>query len=100
MHCLYPHPQSDVFQLNVPKNELDIDRQPDPVTDIQSPIALHTASTTQQSPNAENVKEDTAPDTTIQNNIQPLPWIPIGLSLSPHQFHIILTIQDIKTPNN
>ena len=50
MHCLYPHPQSDVVQLNAPEYNLDIDGQPDPVTDIQLQ-------------NAKNVKEDTAPDT-------------------------------------
>ena len=63
MHCLYPHPQSDVVQLNAPEYDLDIDGQPDPVTDILSPVALHTASTTQQSLNAKNIKEDTVPDT-------------------------------------
>ena len=63
-HCLYPHPQSDVVQLNAAEYNLDIDRQPDPVTDIQSPIALGTASTIQQSLNAKNIKEDTTPDTT------------------------------------
>ena len=41
----------DVVQLNAPEYDLDIDGQPDPVTDIQSP-------------NAKNVKEDTVPDTT------------------------------------
>ena len=51
MHHLYPHPQSDVVQLNAPKYDPDIDRQPDPVTDIQSL-------------NAKNVEEDTMPDTT------------------------------------
>ena len=50
MHCLYPHPQSDVVQLNVPKCNLDIDAQPDPVID-------------QQSPNAKSIEEDTVPDT-------------------------------------
>ena len=64
MLCLYPHPQSDVVQLNAPEYNLDIDRQPDLVPDIQSSIALHTASTAQQSPNAEKFKKDTAPDTT------------------------------------
>ena len=38
------------MQLNAPKYNLDIDGQPDPVTDIQSP-------------NAENIQEDTAPNT-------------------------------------
>ena len=63
-HCLYPYPQSDVVQLNDPEYDLDIDREPDPVTDIQSPIALYAASTTQQSPNAKKIKEDTVPDAT------------------------------------
>ena len=38
-HSLYPHPQSNVVQLNAPEYDLDIDRQLDPVTDIQSPNA-------------------------------------------------------------
>ena len=63
MHCLYPHPESDVVQLNASEYDLDIDRQPDLVTDIQSHVALHKASMAQQSPNAKNIKEDTAPDT-------------------------------------
>ena len=39
------------MQLNAPEYDLDIDGQPDPVTDVQSP-------------NAKNIKEDTKPDTT------------------------------------
>ena len=39
------------MQLNAPEYDPDIDGQPDPVTDIQSP-------------DAENVKEDTTPNTT------------------------------------
>ena len=51
-HIIYiPDPQLDVVQLNAPKYDLDIDGQPDPVTDIQSL-------------NTESVKEDTVPDTT------------------------------------
>ena len=50
-HCLYPHPQLDVVQLNAPEYDPDIDRQPDPVTDVQSP-------------NAKSIKEDTAPNTS------------------------------------
>ena len=49
-HCLYPHPQSDVVQLNTPDYDPDIDRQPDPVIDLQSP-------------NAKSVKEDIMPNT-------------------------------------
>ena len=63
-HCLYPHPQLDVVQINAPKYDLDIDEHPDPVNDIQSHVALHKASTAQQSLNAENVKEDTTADKT------------------------------------
>ena len=62
MHCLYPHPQSDVVQLNAPEYDLDIDGQPDPVADTQSHVALCAASTAQQSPNTEDIKEDTKPD--------------------------------------
>ena len=62
MHCLYPHPQLDVVQLNGPEYDPDIDRQSDPAPDIQSSAALHTASTAQQSLNAKNIKEDTASD--------------------------------------
>ena len=51
IHCLYPHPQSDVIQLNTPDYDSDIDRQLDPVTDVQSP-------------NAETAKEDTPPPDT------------------------------------
>ena len=50
-HCLYPHPQSDAVQLNAPDYDLDIDRQPDPVIDLQSP-------------NAKSIKEDTMPNIT------------------------------------
>ena len=51
MHCLYPHPRSNVVQLNAPEYDLDIDGQPDPVIDLQSL-------------NAESVKEDTLPNTS------------------------------------
>ena len=36
IHCIYPHPQSDVIQLNTPDYDPDIDGDPDPVTDVQS----------------------------------------------------------------
>ena len=39
IHCIYPHPQSDVIQLNAPDYDPDIDGDPDPVTDIQPPNA-------------------------------------------------------------
>ena len=39
IHCIYPHPQSDVIQLNAPDYDLDIDREPAPTIDEQSPNA-------------------------------------------------------------
>ena len=39
IHCIYPHPQSDVIQLNAPDYNPDIDRDPDPVMDVQPPKA-------------------------------------------------------------
>ena len=50
IHCLYPHPQSDVIQLNAPDYDPDIDRGLDPATDIQ-PL------------NAQSDKEDTSMET-------------------------------------
>ena len=51
IHCLYPHPQSDIIQLNAPDYDPDIDRELDPATDIQPP-------------NAESTKEETSTDTS------------------------------------
>ena len=39
MHCLYPHPQSDIIQLSAPDYDPDIDGDLDPATDIQLPNA-------------------------------------------------------------
>ena len=63
MHCLYPHSQSDVVQINAPKYDSDIDGQTDLLQDIQQSTALHTASTADQSVHAKNIQEDTAPVT-------------------------------------
>ena len=35
IHCIYPHSQSNVIQLNAPDYDPDIDGEPDPVTDVQ-----------------------------------------------------------------
>ena len=35
IHCIYPHSQSDVIQLNAPDYDPDIDGEPDSVTDVQ-----------------------------------------------------------------
>ena len=87
IHCLYPHPQSDVVQLNAPEYDLDIDEQLDPVTDVQSL-------------NAETVKEDTPQIPPSQNTTLPFPQIPTGLNLSPQKFQQILTTQCTMMVNN
>ena len=46
IHCIYPHSQLDIIQLNAPDYDPDIDGEPDPVTDIQLS-------------NAESLREDT-----------------------------------------
>ena len=46
IHCIYPHSQSDIIQLNAPDYDPDIDREPDSVTDVQLL-------------NAESIREDT-----------------------------------------
>ena len=50
IHCLYPHPQSDVIQLNTPDYNPDIDGDLDPATYVQPP-------------NAQSDKEDTSMNT-------------------------------------
>ena len=45
-HCIYPHSQLDVILLNAPDYDPDIDREADPVTDVQLS-------------NAESISEDT-----------------------------------------
>ena len=50
IHCIYPHPQLDVIQLNAPDYDPDIDGDVEPATDIQSP-------------NAKPSKEDTSTGT-------------------------------------
>ena len=50
IHCIYPHPQLDVIQLNTPDYDPDIDGDPDPATDVQPP-------------NAKSDKEDTSTGT-------------------------------------
>ena len=62
MHCLYPHPKSDVVQINAPKYDSDIDGQTDLLPDIQLSTALCIASTAEESSNAENIQEDTVSD--------------------------------------
>ena len=60
IHCIYPHPQSDVIQLNAPDYGPDTDGDPDPVTDIQQS-------------NAKSGKEDTSTGTPSQKTTPPFP---------------------------
>ena len=62
-HCLYPHPQLDVVQINALEYDSDIDGQTDLLPDIQPSMASHTACPAETSSHAENIKEDTAPVT-------------------------------------
>ena len=62
-HCLYPHPQSDIVEINSLEYDSNIDGQTDLLSDIQPSVALHTACTEEVSSHAENIKEDTAPVT-------------------------------------
>ena len=62
IHCIYPHPQLDIIQLNTPDYDPDIDRDPDPVTDRQ-PL------------NAKSGKEDTSTGTPKPEDYTTIPPI-------------------------
>ena len=59
-HCLYPHPQSDVVQINALEYDSDIYRQTELLLDIQPSVSLHTAHIEEASSHAKNITEDTA----------------------------------------
>ena len=67
IHCLYPHPQSDVIQLNAPDYDPDIDGDLDPTTGVQPPNV--------QPPNAQSDKEDTPTDTPKPDGHTTIPSI-------------------------
>ena len=60
IHCIYPHPQSDVIQLNAPDYDPDIDGEPAPTID-------------EQSPNVESAKEDTPTATSKPGDCTAVP---------------------------
>ena len=60
-HCLYPHSQSDIVQLNAPEYDSDIDGQTELLPDIQPSVSSHTENTEEASSHAENTTEDPAP---------------------------------------
>ena len=62
-HCLYPHPQSDLVQINAPEYDSNIDGQTELLPDIQPSVSSHTAHTEKVSSHAKNIEEETAPAT-------------------------------------
>ena len=87
IHCIYPHPQSDVIQLNAPDYNPDIDGDPDPVTDIQPP-------------NAKSGTEDTSTGTPKSEDHNTIPLVTNRLSISPQMFHQISTATNTTMLNN
>ena len=68
-HCLYPHLQSDLVQLNAPEYDSNIDVQTDILPDIQPQVLSH----------AENTEEDPAPVTANSKEYSVLPQDSIRL---------------------
>ena len=62
IHCIYPHPQSEVIQLNAPNYDPDIDGDPYPVADVQLL-------------NAKSGKEDTSTGTPKPEDHTTIPLI-------------------------
>ena len=62
-HCLYPHSQTDLVQINAPEYNSDIDGQTDTLPDIQPQVLSH----------AKNTEEDSAPVTTNSEEYPVLP---------------------------
>ena len=88
IHCLYPHTQSDVIQLNTPDYDPDIDGDLDPATDVQPP-------------NAQSDKEDPFTDSPKpEDHTTVPPRLPIGLSISPQKFYQISTALNMTMSNN
>ena len=75
IHCIYPHPQLDVIQLNTPNYNPDIDGDPDPVTDVQ-PL------------NAKSSKEDTSTGTPKSEDHTTIPLITNRPEHQPSSFTI------------
>ena len=62
-HCLYPHPQSDVAQINAWEYDSDIDGQTELLLDIQPSLSSHIAHTEEASSHAEGIEEEIVPVT-------------------------------------
>ena len=84
IHCIYPHPQLNVIQLNAPGYDPDIDRDPDPVTDVQ-PL------------NAKSSKVDTSTGTPKSEDHITIPLI---TNRPEHQSSKVLPDIDSNEHNN
>ena len=62
-HCLYPHSQTDLVQINAPEYDSNIDGQTDTLADIQPQVLSH----------AENTEEESAPVTANSEECPALP---------------------------
>ena len=62
-HCLYPHSQTDLVQINAPEYDSNIDGQTDTLADIQPKVLSH----------AENTEEESAPVTANSEECPTLP---------------------------
>ena len=62
-HCLYPHSQTDLVQINAPEYDSKIDGQTDTLPDIQPQVPS----------SAENTEEDSAPVTVNSEEYPTLP---------------------------
>ena len=74
IHCIYPHPQLDVIQLNVPDYDPDIDGEPDSVSDVQPS-------------NAKSGKEDTSTGTSKSEDHTTIPPITNRSEHQPSDIH-------------
>ena len=73
IHCIYPHPQSDVIQVKAPDYNPDIEGDP----------------------------EDTSTGTPKSEDHTTIPHLPIGLGISPQKFHQVSTAMNTtKSKNN
>ena len=84
IHCLYPHPQSDVIQLNAPDYDPDIDGDLGSATDVQPP-------------NAQSDKEDTS---TATPKAEDHTTIPLITNRPEHQPSEVLPDIDSTEYNN
>ena len=82
IHCIYPHPQSDVIQLNAPDYDPDIDGDPDPVTEVQ-PLNAKTGTEDTSTGTPKSEDHTTIPLITNRPEYQPSEVSP-GINSNEH----------------